>query len=334
MEPVHRLAPPNSFPTRRHSYRRSAFASSAPVWMVLASLAAGPGDGAAKEGYNVWSKERVHRLHQRVLLEPDNVRVRLLLANAYYEDGETWEAKRELRRALEIKPDYPEAHCNLAVILHAQSSLSEARRHYEAALAVDSSLVEAMAGLGVLLCRTGQGRGIDLLERVLAREPGRHSARFNLSVAYHRAGDFPRAIDHLERLLTRESSYPGARQAMAQACFARGLALLQAKRPDAALASFSRALVYDDSDDGLHFAMGLAHLKLDQLPEAEAAFAAAVDLNPEHVPALHNLAGVYERSGRRERARQLYERVALLTPHLRNIEAARNAKYDEEYLFE
>ena len=134
MEPVHRLAPPNSFPTRRHSYRRSAFASSAPVWMVLASLAAGPGDGAAKEGYNVWSKERVHRLHQRVLLEPDNVRVRLLLANAYYEDGETWEAKRELRRALEIKPDYPEAHCNLAVILHAQSSLSEARRHYEAAL--------------------------------------------------------------------------------------------------------------------------------------------------------------------------------------------------------
>lgn len=298
--------------------------------LVLIVLAAR--EAAAKEAYNVWSKERVHRLHQRVLREPGNVQVRLLLANAYYEDGEIWEAEREMRRALELQPGYPEAHCNLAVILHAQLSLAEARYHYDEALKGDSTLVEAMAGLGVLLCRTGQGRGIELLEQVLQREAGRHSARYNLAVAYHRAGDFGRAIQHLESLLESGASYPGARAAMAQACFGRGLVLLQAQQPDAALAFYSRALEYDSSDDDLHFAAGLVHLKLAHPTQAEAAFAAAVDLNPDHVPALHNLAGVYERSGRMERARQCYERVHLLTPHLQTIEAARNAHYDEEYL--
>jgi len=300
--------------------------------LVLALWAAA--EAGAKEGYNIWSRERVHRLHQRTLQEPHNTQVRLLLANAYYEDGEIWEAKRELRGILELVPESPEAHCNLAVILHAQSSLSQAREHYEAALAADSTLVEAMAGLGVLLCRTGQGRGIELLERVLACEPGRHSVRYNLAVAYHRAEDPLRAIAHLEELLACEASYPGGRAAMAQACFARGLGLLQAQEPAAALAALERALEYDSSDDGLHFAAGLAHLKLEHLGQAEAAFEAAVERNPEHVPALHNLAGVCERQGRLERARELYEHVAQLTPHLDDIEAVRNARYDEEYLFE
>jgi len=302
--------------------------------LPLALILLMAGGAVAKEAYNIWSKERVHRLHQRVKLEPDNVGVHLLLANAYYEDGEIWEAKRQLRRALELRPDYPEAHCNLAIILHAQSSVVEARHHYEEALEGDPALVEAMAGLGVLLCRTGQGRGIELLEEVLEREAGRHSARYNLAVAYHRAGDFDPAIEHLERLLERDVSYPGGREAMAQACFAKGLVLLQAQQLGAAKAFLNRALDYDDSDGDLHFAAGLVHLKLQHLPQAEAAFAAAVNLVPDHVPALHNLAGVYERSGRLDQARECYERVRLLTPHLRSIEAARHARYDEEYLFE
>ena len=169
---------------------------------------------------------------------------------------------------------------------------------------------------------------------MLEREPGRHGARFNLAVAYHRSGDFGAAIQHLDRLLEVEAAYPGGRRAMAQACFARGLVLLQAQQPDAAAALFSRALEYDDGDADLHFAAGLAQLKLGHLPQAETAFAAAVSLNPEHVPALHNLATVYERSGRMDRARDYYERVRLLTPHLKTIEAARHAHYDGEYLFE
>ena len=50
------------------------------------------------------------------------------------------------------------------------------------------------------------------------------------------------------------------------------------------------------------------------------------------MPALHKLATVYEGTGRLQRARECYDRVNALTPHLDTIEAARNARYDEEYL--
>ncbi|MFH1569539.1 MAG: tetratricopeptide repeat protein, partial [Gemmatimonadota bacterium] len=59
-----------------------------------------------------------------------------------------------------------------------------------------------------------------------------------------------------------------------------------------------------------------------------------VHLNPDHVPALHNLATVYERTGRPEEARSCYQRVQELTPHLGSIDAARNARYGEEYLLQ
>ena len=243
-----------------------------------------------------------------------------------------YEAKEQLRGALEIDPEYAEAHCNLAVILHAQSQLVEAQQHYERALELDPSLVEAQAGLGTLLCRTSRGRGIELLESVLSADPGRNRVRYNLGVAYHRSGDFARALAHLEELRERDQEYPELDKALAQASLGRGLGLLQAGRVREAADLFGRAVECDGSDPDLHFATGLAHLKLEEMPEAEAAFAAAVELNGEHVPALHNLATVYERTGRLQLARECYDRVNLLTPHLDTIEAARNARYDEEYL--
>lgn len=287
----------------------------------------------SKGKYNVWVKERVRYLHDRVQRAPQDLPLRLLLANAYYRDGQAYEAKQQLRAALEADPEYAEAHCNLAVILHAQSQLPEAQQHYERALQLDSTLVEARAGMGTLLCRTSPGRGIQLLESVLSSSPGRNRSRHNLGVAYHRAGDFGMALAHLEELRRRDPSYPELDKALAQAYLGRGLLLLQADQAREAAGFFSRALEREQNDPDLHFAAGLAYLKLEDMAEAEAAFAAAVRLNEDHVPALHNLAAVYERTGRLPLARECYERVSILTPQLSTIEAARNARYDEEYLF-
>jgi len=312
---------------------RASLLSGAVALCLLASLSSTAGEGAGGKGkYNVWVKERVRYLHNRVQRAPRDLQLRLLLANAYYRDGQVYEAKEQLREALEIDSDYAEAHCNLAAILHAQSQLAEAQQHYERALELDSSLVEAQAGLGTLLSRTSRGRGIELLESVLSHYPARSRVRYNLGVAYHRSGDFGKALYHLEELQKREPEYPELDRALAQAFLGRGLALLQAGQVREAAGLFGRAVVCDGSDPDLHFAGGLAHLKLEEMDAAESAFAAAVELDGEHVPALHNLATVYERTGRLQRARECYDRVNALTPHLDTIEAARNARYDEEYL--
>ncbi len=293
------------------------------------------GSAAGKARYNHWAKEKVRFLWERVQRDPDNAQLRVLLGHAYYEDGKYAKAERHLNHALSVRPNYAEAHCNLAVILHASGRLGEAQRRYEAALGLDSSLVEAMAGLGTLLCDSErQGTGIKYLERVLQLDHGLVGARFNLAVAYHKVGDFRMAIRHLEILAAEPVRYPGVERALGQAYFSRGLTLLQAKRADGALGLFNKALEYSGDDEDLHFAAGIAHLRLDDLDNAEVAFATAVELDARHVPALHNLATVYERTNRTSEALVYYERVQELAPHFNDIEAARNAECDEQYLLE
>jgi hypothetical protein len=70
------------------------------------------------------------------------------------------------------------------------------------------------------------------------------------------------------------------------------------------------------------------------MEQAERAFSSAVELNEAHVPALHNLATVFELTDRSAQAWHYYDRVRALAPHIGSIEAARAATYDEAYLME
>ena len=165
--------------------------------------------------------------------DPDNAQLRVLLGHAYYEDGKYAKAERHLNHALSVRPNYAEAHCNLASSSTPAAGWARRSDRYEVALRVDSSLVEAMAGLGTLLCDSErQGTGIKYLERVLQLDHGLVGARFNLAVAYHKVGDFRMAIRHLEILAAEPVRYPGVERALGQAYFSRGLTLLQAKRAD------------------------------------------------------------------------------------------------------
>ena len=125
------------------------------AFLLLALLCSeGQAQRQDKRTYNLWTKEKIRYLNAKVTINPYNPQLRVLLANAYFDDGQKYEAKRLLLEALELDPDYAEAHCNLAVMLHGQGYEREAKHHYEEALRLDSLMVEAMAGLGTLLCRT------------------------------------------------------------------------------------------------------------------------------------------------------------------------------------
>ena len=298
--------------------------------LLLTGLLLGPAQ--AKTRYNVWAKEKIRYLHVRVQSDPYNAQLRVLLGNAYFADGDLLRATVEIERAIELDSTYAEAHCNLGIARQTQSRSTEAEASYRRALVIDSTLVEAMAGLGTLLCRSlRHGEGIDYLARTLELDARRDDARYNLSVAYHRVGDYRRAVEQLETLRRRHHEFPGSRRALSQAYFARGLVLFDAQQTVEALTFFGQSIELRDHAD-VQYAAGLAYMKLEDLAGAEVAFARAVDLEPDHVPAMHNLANIYELTGRLDLAAALLEQVVLLTPHLLTIDAARSASYDEAIL--
>ena len=308
-----------------------------PVLFLLLALLCSEGQAQRqdKRAYNLWSKEKIRYLNAKVTIEPYNPQLRVLLANAYFDDGQKYEAKRLLLEALQLDPNYAEAHCNLAVILHVRGSDREAEHHYEEALRLDSLMVEAMAGLGTLLCRTErQAEGLEYLEKVIAVQPDHVSARFNMAVAYHKVGDFKKSIEHLETLLQVDFTYRGARRALARAYYSLGLVWLQAQQPELALTVLAKAVEYEQDNESMFFAKGLAHLDSGDLAEAEAAFRQVIALSADHIPALHNLGAICEKTERYAEAVQYYGRVQQLAPHLATIEAVKHASYNVNYLIE
>ena len=67
-----------------------------PFFFLIVSLFMPCSMAGAKGGYNIWAKEKIRYLNSRIVRDPYNPQLRLLIANAYINDGRKFEAKKEL----------------------------------------------------------------------------------------------------------------------------------------------------------------------------------------------------------------------------------------------
>ena len=94
------------------------------------------------------------------------------------------EAEASFRRALEIKPDYAEAHSNLGVTLREQGRLTEAEASYRRALEIKPDYAEAHSNLGNILLEQGRPTEAEAsYRRALKIKPDYAEAHSNLLFA-------------------------------------------------------------------------------------------------------------------------------------------------------
>lgn len=129
------------------------------------------------------------------------------------------------------------------------------------------------------------------------------------AVQLERAGRLAEAEAAYQRLLARAPALPDSWY---------NLALLQKKqgRFDAALASYQQALNHRVAQpEEVHLNRGVIYSDcLRQDDAAESELKTALRLNPKYVPALLNLANLYEDLGRRDEALVRYEELLALAP--------------------
>ncbi len=81
-----------------------------------------------------------------------------------------WE---DLRKALALRPDFPEAHRDVGMILEKEGKLDEAIAHYEQAVQNDQSLVQAQLNLASALMKKGRNdEALNHLQDALKWRPG------------------------------------------------------------------------------------------------------------------------------------------------------------------
>jgi hypothetical protein len=139
-------------------------------------------------------------------------------AISFFNSGDYAAARKLLLEALEISPETPELHANLAHVEAASGNLEEAEVRFRKALEADPKLEPAVSGLGALMILGGKpDDGIEFLSGFLSGggEPS-PGVMLALARAYAAAGRHRDAITLLETALQAAPGHPGIEQELSQ----------------------------------------------------------------------------------------------------------------------
>ena len=199
------------------------------------------------------------------------------------QNGRADDAMLEFEKALELYPDYADAHTKLAIILFRQGQIDEAIDHYRKALDADGKNDEALNNLGLALLQKGKaGDAIPNYRKAIEINPNNIDARNNLGNALLQMGQVSEAIVEFQKA---SDLMPGN----VDTHYNLGVAYLQAKKTDDALAEFQRALEINPDDAQAHNNLGAIYFQKGQVDRAIEEFEAALKINPDYVSAKNNL---------------------------------------------
>jgi tetratricopeptide (TPR) repeat protein len=209
-----------------------------------------------------------------------------------------------------LQPNSPEALSNLGVAYHLAERFGEAVETLQKALRLNPDLIPANLILGMDYVRLGRPQeALEPLRQVLKREPRNRDALLALASAYFAAGDFTTAASVYQSEVGYRADDADAWYGMGL-CYEHSAEATTRKLHDVGVDSayyyrlvgqflteegaeidaeeaFRRALVLAGSDnEGLHAALGFAHLRLGLLDEADQDFSQEARLHPGNLEGL------------------------------------------------
>ena len=258
---------------------------------------------------------------------------------ALYRDGDLAGAEARFRKALEFQPGDAVALCNLGRVLADRGKTDQALEYYRRALLMDPRQAETYLNLEEMYRNAGRREeALEILDR-LEKARGGHLADAAAPVAYRRGvnlfalGDTTAAVQQLEKAVAIAPDMVGpwltlsiierklhdsgkallaAKRAAAlspddeTALVVLGAAFLAAGKPLEAAGAYQKALKLDPTDREIRFRVGHALVEAGKDELAEPYLVDANEGKP-HPEALWDLGGLYERQGRSEEARTVYQ---------------------------
>ncbi len=212
------------------------------------------------------------------------------------------------RRALELKPAYPEAFNALGNAQSKLGNLDEAIASYRQALALRLAYTDARSNLGKALRDKGElAAAEEAYEQVLERAPDCAEAHNNLGIVYRAQGRLDEAVASFDRALA-------CRPAYAEAYNNQGNVFVAQEDYKKALESFELALTFKpDFSEAL---TGYGHVLqvFGNTDVAMASWRRAVSIEPQCFEALSFLGRQYSREYMPSEAIDVYEKALAIRP--------------------
>ena len=217
----------------------------------------------------------IESYNNAIQLNPDYAEAHNNLGNVYKQQGKLVEAAFSLHKAISLRPDYAEAHNNLGNVYKEQGRFEEATSYYRKALSLKPDYAEAYNNLGnVYREQENFDEAIVCYRKTLSLKPNSAETHNNLAIALKQLNQHEEAIASYQTAVTLNPNY-------AEAYNNLGIALVELRRHEEAVACYQKALTINpDSAETYHNA-GNALSELQRHGEAIACYKKALALSPD-----------------------------------------------------
>jgi superkiller protein 3 len=243
--------------------------------------------------------------------------VYLGLGTAMYRQNKLAAAEAAYGKAIELKPDFPEAYHNLGAVLGNQKKLVAAEAAFRKAIAFHSDYPGAYHGLGNALVRQNKLAEAEVaFRKAIALQPDFSEAYVSLGAAFFNQKNVGEAVAAFRKAIELKANYPEAynnlgaafeeqkKFAEAVAAYHKaiqlkpdyplayknlGSALAAQQKPAEAEAAYRMAIDLKLDDPEAYTNLGLALAKQKKLAEAVAAYRKAIERKPDYHAAYANL---------------------------------------------
>lgn len=273
------------------------------AWVLSAGLALAQGAGC--------NRLSLRRGDESPAIPPEKLgRLRQISerAQAAVDRGDLEAARADLVQLVKEEPDSPEALQRLGTVLMLEGRLAEAEGYFRRALDRDRDYVDAMLGLGQIEAQRGDAvSALKHFDQAVSIDPHRPRAHHLLGRAREAVGQVDEALASYFRALESDANDVASMSRIADIQLARS-------QPDQALARLDQAVELAPADGDVRALRGLAHWKLNHLPEAIADLRAAAERLPDRPDIYYHLALVLEAGHRTADARSAVDQALRLAP--------------------
>ncbi|MDQ2779981.1 MAG: tetratricopeptide repeat protein, partial [Pseudomonadota bacterium] len=240
--------------------------------------------------------------------EPRNFDALHMLGVARLQSGDAADAARLIAQAVALQPRMALAWRNLASARRAAGQVAgaaDALQHCVDLGSNDAVTLGALADLNLEAGRHSIARSI--FARMIAAQPQDLDARIGLGICEREIGRTAQAAEHFEAVLAANPGHLKAANNL-------GINFLAQGDNEHALKQFDRVLVTAPTHAPAHNARGLALWNLKRLPEAEAAYGRAIELDAGYAQALTHRAALRTARGHHAGAAADLQRSLQLQP--------------------
>ena len=200
--------------------------------------------------------------------------------------GKSKEAEISYRKAIEIKPNYAEAHYNLGIMLQDLGKLNEAELSYRKAIEIKPNYAEAHYNLGNILNALGKPKEAEISYRkAIEINPNYAEAHSNLGNILKDLGKLNEAEFSTRKAIEIKSDYAEAHSNL-------GVILNALGKLNKAELSARKAIEIKSDYAEAHSNLGVILNALGKPKEAEISYRKAIEINPNYADAAWNLYGL------------------------------------------